>query len=90
MALSFNINILTMYIFYWETEKRLRVSDRQGNYAFTQESFYLQGIFNYINERYMYTFCFDCKHKQMLQKTKLHLTDWLSCIPFVTYRILQF
>ena len=34
--------------------------------SFAQESFYLQGIFNYINQRNT-SFC-DNKHKHMLQK----------------------
>ena len=72
MALSFNINIYTGYMY---TAKK--VSCRQENMFLVQESFYLQGIFSYINERD--TFFLDCKHKHMLQKTELHLTNLVPC-----------
>ena len=39
------------------------ISGWQRKHAFPQEFFYLQGIFNYINERD--TSFLDCKHKQM-------------------------
>ena len=52
-----------MYI-YCKTKLRITVSDTQGKYAFTQECFYLQGIFSYINERD--TSSPDCKYKYML------------------------
>ena len=38
---------------------------RQGQYIFTQESFYLNGIFNNINEKD--TSLLDCKHKHMMK-----------------------
>ena len=38
---------------------------RQGKYIFTQESFYLQGILNDINEQD--TSFLDCKHKHMMK-----------------------
>ena len=37
----------------------------QGKYIFPQESFYLQGILNDINEQD--TFFIDCKHKHMMK-----------------------
>ena len=39
--------------------------DRQGKYIFSQESFYLQGILNDINEQD--TSLLDCKHKHMMK-----------------------
>ena len=41
------------------------VPGRQGKYIFTQESFFLQGIVNDINEQD--TFFLDCKHKHMIK-----------------------
>ena len=49
----------------------------QEKHAFVLESFYLQGVFSCMNERDKSSS--DCKHKQMLQKTELHLTNLLSC-----------
>ena len=56
MVLSFNINILTVYIFIARPNPIL---------------------FNYINERG--TSVFDYKHKHMLQKMELHLTNLVPC-----------
>ena len=51
--------------FEFKTNLRLGVSDRQGNYAFVQESSYIQGILSYINEKD--TSFLDYKHKHMLE-----------------------
>ena len=48
-------------------------------HVFPQGSFYLQGIF-FINGRN--TSFIDCKHKHMLLKTELHLTNLVSCTVF--------
>ena len=45
------------------------VPGRQGNYIFTQESFYLQGTLSDINEQD--TSFFDCKHKHMIKSGAL-------------------
>ena len=54
----------------------------EGKYIFKQESFYLQGILNDINEQN--TYFLDCKHKHMM-KTELHKKKIPA--PSVTYRI---
>ena len=77
MALSFNINILTGYIFTARPNYDLRVSDRQEKHAFAQECFYLQDVFSYINERDASSDV--CKYKQMLLKMELHLTNLALC-----------
>ena len=61
MALLFNINV-----YFGRTAKLwLIVPGRQGKYIFTQESFYLLGILNNINEQE--TSFLDCKHKHMIK-----------------------
>ena len=56
---------VNMAYFEFKTNLRLGVSDRQGNYAFVQESSYIQGILSYINEKD--TSFLDYKHKHMLE-----------------------
>ena len=60
--LLFNINIKTRVYFDCKTELCLA---RQEKVFFTQESFYLQGILNDINEQE--TSFLDCKHKHMMK-----------------------
>ena len=76
MALSFNINILAGYIVI--TRPKNRVSDRQEKHASAQKSFYVQGIFSYIDERDTSSPDY-CKYKHMLLKTELHLLNFASC-----------
>ena len=77
MALSFNILVKYLNgIFYCKTKLRLNFC-RQRKHVFAQDSFYLQGVFSFINERDAYFL--DCKHKHMLQITELHLTNLVSC-----------
>ena len=64
MALLFNINIQTVH-FDCRTKLCLIAPGRQGKYIFTQESFYLHGIFNDITEQD--TYFLDCKHKHMMK-----------------------
>ena len=64
IALSFNINILSGYIFVVRTTKTSEfLTDKK--HSFAQDCFYFQGIFSYINERDTSTP--DCKHKHMLE-----------------------
>ena len=49
---------------YFECKTKLCLG-RQGKYIFTQESFYLQGILNGINEQDRYFL--NCKHKHMMK-----------------------
>ena len=55
-----------------------------GKYIFTQESFYLQGILNDINEQY--TYFLNCKHKHMVKSgapsDKVRVLYWLFPIEF--------
>ena len=81
MMLSFNINTLPGYIFI--ARPNLRVSDRQRKHAVIT-GFYVQGVLSYMNERD--TSFLDCKHKRMLQKTELHLTNLVSCTIWYTYK----
>ena len=60
--------------FYCKTKLRLRVSDKQGNLAFAQESFYLQGIFMYIKEKDTLSL----ENTTTCWKTELHLTHVVS------------
>ena len=60
MAPLFNIN------FYFDCKIRLcLIVPGKRKYIFAQESFYLQGIFNDINEQD--TSFLDCKHKRMMK-----------------------
>ena len=59
MALLSNIN------FYCKTRLCLIVPGRQEKYIFAQESFYLQGTHDDINEQD--TSFLDCKHKHMMK-----------------------
>ena len=63
MVLLFNINI--QIYFDCKTKLCLIVPGRQEKYIFPQESFYLQAIFNDINEQDK-SFL-DCKHKHMME-----------------------
>ena len=47
------------------TKLCLIISGRQEKYVFTQDSFYLQGKLDYINEQH--TFFLDCKHKHTMK-----------------------
>ena len=71
MVLLFNINILTEYIL----TARPNCAWHE-KYIFTQESFYLQGILNEINEKD--TSFLDCKHKHVM-KAEIHLIMSESC-----------
>ena len=57
MALLFNVNFCMA--------KLCLFPGRHGEYIFTQESFYLQGILNDINEED--TSFHHCKHKHMMK-----------------------
>ena len=72
MVLLSNIN------FYFDCKTRLclTVTGSKGKYIFAQESFYLQGILDDINEQD--TSFLECKHKHMI-KRELHLTNLESC-----------
>ena len=61
MALLFSIN------FYFDCKTKLCfiVPGRHGKHIFIQESIYLQGILNDINEQD--TSFLDCKHKHMMK-----------------------
>ena len=48
-----------------KTKLWIVVQGRQRKYIFTQENFYLQGVFDDINEQG--TSSLDCKHKQMMK-----------------------
>ena len=79
MALLFNINIKTEL----KAKLCLIIPGMQGQYIFTQESFYLQGTLNNINEQD--TSFLDCKHKHMM-KSGASPEIW-SPAPSVTYKI---
>ena len=51
MALLFNITIQAEYYFDLKTKLCLIAPGRQAKFSFSQESFYLQGILNDINEQ---------------------------------------
>ena len=66
MALLFNINISTKYILIAIPNWALQfLVGMENNYIFKQESFYLQGILNDINEQD--TSSLDPKHKHMMK-----------------------
>ena len=80
MALLSNIN----FYFDCKTKLCLIVSGRHGIYILTQESFYLQGIHNKINEQD--TSFLDCKQMHMRKGGALpDKVGILYCM--VTYRI---
>ena len=56
---------LNRVYFDCKTKLCLIVPGRHGKYILTQESFYLQGILNDINEQG--TSFLDCKHKHMMK-----------------------
>ena len=72
MALLSNIN------FYFDCKTRLchKVSGRLGEYIFTQESFYVQGILNDIHEQD--NLFLIVKNKHMMKK-ELHLAYLEYC-----------
>ena len=63
------------------TKLCLTIPGMQGKYIFTQESFYIQGILNNINEQE--TSFLDCKHKHMmksvssLHKVTVHMVTYI-------------
>ena len=80
MALLSSIN------FYFDCKTRLCliVTGSKGKYIFPQESFYLQGLLDDINEQD--TSFLDCKHKHMMKNgAPPDKFGVLYCI--VTYRI---
>ena len=80
MVLLSNIN------FYFDCKTRLclTVTGSKGKYIFAQESFYLQGILDDINEQD--TSFLECKHKHMIKSgAPPDKFGVLYCI--VTYRI---
>ena len=66
------------------TKLCLFVPGRHGKYIFTQESFYLQGILDDINEQG--TSFLDCKHKHMM-KSGAPPDKFIVLYRMVTYRI---
>ena len=60
---------LNRVYFDCKTKLCLIVPGRHGKYIFTQESFYLQGMLNDINEQD--TYFLDCKHKHMMKNGAL-------------------
>ena len=69
------------------TKLCLTIPGMQGKYIFTQESFYIQGILNNINEQD--TSFLDCKHKHMMKRgSSLHKVRLLYRM--VAYRIRWF
>ena len=61
--------------FYFDCKTRLGLAGMR-KYIFAQESVYLKGILNDINEQD--TSFLDCKHKHMMA-SGAHLTNWVSC-----------
>ena len=65
MALSFSINISTGYIFIAKPNQDLEFLRGKKRMFFSQDSFYFQGLFIYINERDILSP--DCQHKHILE-----------------------
>ena len=80
MALLSDIN----FYFNCKTGLCLIVPGRQEKYIFAQESFYLQGILEDINEQE--TFFLNCKHKHMM-KSGATPDKFGVLYRMVTYRI---
>ena len=80
MALLSNIN----FCFDCKTRLCLIVPGRQEKIYFAQESFYIQGILDDINEQD--TSFLDCKHKHMM-KSGAPPDKFLVLYRMVTYRI---
>ena len=76
-VLLFSFYLNRVY-FYCKSNLRLTASGWQRKHAFGQARFYLQGIFNYINER-THHFLIEKHVVNILKKMGLHLTNLVSC-----------